>query len=172
MLVPSLRKRLQRFQSQACLSRATRPCCDDTSDHDEHNTDNTQLLLFADAFVAPALLVCLSEVDELLIALDCRFALDIKTDLHLILSLYHFILTLSSGSELWLHAQPVVSTGLTQDSATQTSLPSSALSLDPSSLPVPRIAVTADASTQLSRHPSLHTLLHCAAAVKRTGRSR
>ena len=58
----------------------TRACCDDTSsDDDEHNTNNTLLLLFADAYIAPALLAGLSEVDELMIALGCRFALDIFT---------------------------------------------------------------------------------------------
>ena len=56
------------------------PCCDDTSsDDDEHNTGNTLLLLFADDFIAPALLAGLSEVDVLYIALGCRFALDIFT---------------------------------------------------------------------------------------------
>ena len=56
------------------------PCCDDTSsDDDEHNTGNTLPLFFADAYVAPALLASLSEVDELNMALGCRFALDIFT---------------------------------------------------------------------------------------------
>ena len=56
------------------------PCCDDTSSNDdEHNTGNTLLLLFVDADIAPALLAGLSEVDELKIALGCRFALDIFT---------------------------------------------------------------------------------------------
>ena len=45
-------------------------CCDDTSSDDEHNTDNT-LLLFGDAYIAPALLAGLSEVDALMIALGC-----------------------------------------------------------------------------------------------------
>ena len=54
-------------------------CADSSSDDDEHNTSNTLLLLFADAFVAPALLANLSEVDELMVALSCRFALDIFT---------------------------------------------------------------------------------------------
>ena len=72
VLVPSLRERQQRFQSQACVSRAMWACCDDTSsDDDEHNTDNMLLLLFADAFIAPALFAGLSEVDELKIALGC-----------------------------------------------------------------------------------------------------
>ena len=80
MLVPSFRERLQRIQSQACLSRPVWPCCDDTSDDDdEHSTDNSLLLVFADAFSAPALLAGLSGVDELKIALCCRFALDIFT---------------------------------------------------------------------------------------------
>ena len=55
-------------------------CCHGTSaDEDEHNTDNTLLLLFADACIAPALLAGLSDVDELCIALGCIFALDIFT---------------------------------------------------------------------------------------------
>ena len=45
----------------------------------KHNTDNTLLLLFADAYIAPGLLAGLSEVDELMVALGCRFALDIFT---------------------------------------------------------------------------------------------
>ena len=57
------------------------PCCDYTSsDDDEHNTDNNFLLLFADVDI-PALLAGLSEVDVLRIALGCRFALDIFTNL-------------------------------------------------------------------------------------------
>ena len=56
-------------------------CCGDTSsDDDEHNTSNTLLLLFADAYIAPALLAGLSEVDKLKIALGYRFALDIFTN--------------------------------------------------------------------------------------------
>ena len=51
-------------------------CADSPSDDDEHNTDHTLLLLFADAFTAPALL---SELDELTAALSCRFALVIFT---------------------------------------------------------------------------------------------
>ena len=40
------------------------PCCADTaSDDGEHNTDNTLLLLFADAYIAPALLAGLTDVD-------------------------------------------------------------------------------------------------------------
>ena len=54
-------------------------CADSSSDDDDHNTSNTLLLLFADAFVAPGLLADLSEVDELTVALSCRFALDILT---------------------------------------------------------------------------------------------
>ena len=57
-----------------CSLKPSRPVHDD-----EHNTGNTLLLLFADAFVAPALLADLSEVDELMVALSCRFALDIFT---------------------------------------------------------------------------------------------
>ena len=60
--------------------RAMWACYDDTSsDDDEHNTDNMLLLSFADAFIAPALFAHLSEVDELNLALGCRFALDILT---------------------------------------------------------------------------------------------
>ena len=78
--VPSLREHLQRFQSQTCCSRAMWACCDGTSsDDDEHNTDNTLLLLFADAHIAPALPAGLSKVDELMIVLGCRYALDIFT---------------------------------------------------------------------------------------------
>ena len=51
-------------------------CCADSSSDD---TGNTFLLLFADAFIAPALLSDLSELDELVVALSCRFALDIFT---------------------------------------------------------------------------------------------
>ena len=51
-------------------------CADSPSDDDEHNTGNTLLLLFADAFVAPTLLSDHSELDELTVALTCRFALD------------------------------------------------------------------------------------------------
>ena len=54
-------------------------CADSSSDDDDHSTSNTLLLLFADAFVAPALLADFSEVDELTVALSCRFALDIFT---------------------------------------------------------------------------------------------
>ena len=56
------------------------PCCDFTSfDDDEHNTDNSFLLLFADVAFTPTLLDRLTEVDVLHIALGCRFALDIFT---------------------------------------------------------------------------------------------
>ena len=54
-------------------------CADSSSDDDEHNTCNTLLLLFADALVAPAPLADLSEVDELMVDLSCRFALEIFT---------------------------------------------------------------------------------------------
>ena len=58
--------------------RAMWACCDDTSsDNDEHNTGNTLLLLIADALTAPVLLSGLSDVDELMVALGCRFALDL-----------------------------------------------------------------------------------------------
>ena len=50
------------------------PCCDFTSSDDEHNTDNSFLLLFVDIGIAPTLLVTV-----LHIALGCRFALDILT---------------------------------------------------------------------------------------------
>ena len=43
----------------------------------EQNTDNAALLLFGHAFVAPVLLSGLSATDEPLVALTCRFALDI-----------------------------------------------------------------------------------------------
>ena len=57
------------------------PCCDITSsDDDEHNTDSSFLLLFADVDITPTLLEGLTEVDVLHIALGCRFALDIYHD--------------------------------------------------------------------------------------------
>ena len=57
------------------------PCCDFTSsDDDEHNTDNNFLLLFADVGITPTLLEGLTEVDVLLIALGCRFAIDTVHD--------------------------------------------------------------------------------------------
>ena len=43
--------------------------------NDEHNTGHNLLLLFADAFTAPALISHLSELDELMVALSCLFAL-------------------------------------------------------------------------------------------------
>ena len=50
-------------------------CCADTSsDGDEHNEF---LFLFSHATVAPALLSRLSALDELSVALTCRFSLDI-----------------------------------------------------------------------------------------------
>ena len=53
-------------------------CGDDTfSDDEEHNIDNTLLLLVADALIAAVLLSGLSDVDELMVALGCRFALDL-----------------------------------------------------------------------------------------------
>ena len=68
------------IRCQAPALRAMWACCaDSSSDEDDHNTSNTLLLLFADAFVAPAPLADLSEVDELTVALSCRFALDILT---------------------------------------------------------------------------------------------
>ena len=44
-----------------------------------HPMTMSTLLLFADALVAPALLADLRELDELMVALSCRFALDIFT---------------------------------------------------------------------------------------------
>ena len=55
------------------------PCCDFTSGDDEHNTDSSFLLLFADIGITPTLLDGLTDVDVLHIALGCRFALDIHT---------------------------------------------------------------------------------------------
>ena len=40
---------------------------------------NALLLLFADADIAPVLLSGLSDVDELMVARGCRFALDVFT---------------------------------------------------------------------------------------------
>ena len=55
-------------------------CCGDTSsDDDEHNTSNAFLVLRADALVAPVLLSGFTDVDELMVALGCRFALDVFT---------------------------------------------------------------------------------------------
>ena len=51
-------------------------CADSSSDDDERNTSITLLLPFADAFVAPAFLSDLTELDELVVAQSCRFALD------------------------------------------------------------------------------------------------
>ena len=69
-----------RFSVKHPRPRAMWACCaDSSSDDDDHSTSNTLLLLFADAFVAPALLVDFSEVDELTVALSCHFALDIFT---------------------------------------------------------------------------------------------
>ena len=68
------------FSVSSQLQPSWWPFCDDTSsDDDEHNTGNTLLLLFADAYIAPALLAGLTEVDELYISLGCRFALDMFT---------------------------------------------------------------------------------------------
>ena len=56
------------------------PFCDDTSsDDDDHNTSNGPLLLCADALIAPVRLAGLTDVDELKVALGCRFALDVFT---------------------------------------------------------------------------------------------
>ena len=55
-------------------------CADSSSDDDDHNTSNTLVLLIADAFIAPArFFLKLSELDELMVALSRRFALDIFT---------------------------------------------------------------------------------------------
>ena len=54
-------------------------CADSSSDDDDHNTSNTLLHLRADTFIPPALFAGLSDVDELMVALSCRFALDIFT---------------------------------------------------------------------------------------------
>ena len=50
-----------------------------SSDDDEHNTSNSLLLQCAHALFAPVLLSSLSEADELVVALWCRFALDVFT---------------------------------------------------------------------------------------------
>ena len=96
------------FSLKACCRCAMWPCCDFTSsDDDEHNTDRSFLLLFADVDITPTLLEGLTEVDVLHIALGCRFALTYSRfrsniPLHLITS--HFLTTLSSPhSEHWLH---------------------------------------------------------------------
>ena len=77
---PARRSMWRELQPQAFASRAMWSCCaDSSSNDDEHNTSNTLLLVFAGAFVAPALLADLRELDELMVALPCRFALDIFT---------------------------------------------------------------------------------------------
>ena len=48
-----------------------------SDDDEEHNINNTFLLLIADARIAPMVLAGLSDVEEILIALGCRFALDL-----------------------------------------------------------------------------------------------
>ena len=78
-------------------------CCDDTpSDDDEHNTSNTLLLLLADAYVEPVLLAGLYDLDEHMVALGCRFALDIfaiaQQDRH---SLDPVLLAHDPGFALW-----------------------------------------------------------------------
>ena len=60
------------------------------------------VLLFADAFIAPALFAALSEVDELNIALGCRFALNIPTVSQDRPSPDHVPLPLDPGLEPWL----------------------------------------------------------------------
>ena len=76
-------------------------CCDDTSSRDdEHDASNILWLLFADAHNAPVLLTGLSDVDELMVALGCRFALDIFSIARQDLILWLMILGTLSGSEL------------------------------------------------------------------------
>ena len=75
------------------------PCCDITSsDDDEHNTDSSFLLLFADVGITPTLLEGLTEVDILHIALaDSPWTYSrsrSNTLLPLIMS--RFLMTLSS----------------------------------------------------------------------------
>ena len=71
---------LREIQGQAPARRAMWAYCADTSSDDGyHNTDNDALLLFGHAVVAPHLLSKLSALDELALALTCRFALDIFT---------------------------------------------------------------------------------------------
>ena len=80
-------------------------CCADTSSDDgEHNTSNTLLLLFADALIAPVLLTGLSDVDELMVALGCMFALDfllLLSKTEILLNLNYLLMTLDtlSGSK-------------------------------------------------------------------------
>ena len=62
-------------QALACLAES-----DDTSSgDDEHNTSNAFLLWCATAHTAPVLLAGLTHVDEPMVALGCRFALDVFT---------------------------------------------------------------------------------------------
>ena len=73
----SLDKRQQhtQIQLQAFVCYAMWACCDDTSsDHDDHNTSNAFMLL-----VAPVLLSGLTDLDELKVAFECRFVLDVFT---------------------------------------------------------------------------------------------
>ena len=77
---PSVPRAVAVDPRQAATCVAMWACCDDTSsDDDEHNTSNSFLLLCADALIAPMLLSGLSDVDELMVALGCRFALDVFT---------------------------------------------------------------------------------------------
>ena len=48
-------------------------------DDDDHNTSNAFLLLCADALVGLVVLAGLTDLDELKVALGCRFALDVFT---------------------------------------------------------------------------------------------
>ena len=67
------------IQGQAPARRSIWACCADTSSDDgEHNTDNEALLLFGLAVVAPHLLSHLLTLDELALALTCRFAFDMS----------------------------------------------------------------------------------------------
>ena len=55
-------------------------CCDaSSSDDDDYTTSNSLLFACAHALVDPALLSGLVELDELSVALSCRFALDART---------------------------------------------------------------------------------------------
>ena len=72
-----MRRRRTRRHAKRCLlcaAASPRACFEDTtSDDDDHLTGNSFLLLCAHALVAPVLLSGLLEVDELLVALMCRF---------------------------------------------------------------------------------------------------
>ena len=63
------------IQRQVLALSAMWACCGDTSPDD----DDAFLLLCADAPIAPVLLAGLTDVDELMVVLGCRFALDVFT---------------------------------------------------------------------------------------------